>query len=105
MAMRGNPESGCTFRVAVCAAALLAGHAFGEWVKVDDFQGYQPDLLPKGANGWVVPQPEVTRAMTSADRAAPGNQALKLQRQQADPDRAAALHVAHAEVSVLCVAV
>lgn len=82
MAMRGNPKTGRAFRVAICAAVLLAGHAFGEWVRVDDFQGYQPDLLPKGANGWVVPQPEVTRAMTAADRASPGNQALKLQRLQ-----------------------
>jgi beta-glucosidase len=54
----------------------------GEWIKIDDFQGYPPDALPKSALGWVLAHPENSRAVITADRLAAGNQGVVLQRQQ-----------------------
>jgi len=54
--------------------------SLGEWVKIDDFQGYPPDLLPKKTNGWTLARPDVSRVLVAADPADPANQALKVQR-------------------------
>lgn len=66
--------------LAVLLLAPLAAICHGEWVAIDNFQGYPPDVLPKLANGWMLAHPDVSRAVISADRLVPGNQALKLQR-------------------------
>ena len=80
MTMRGNPKSGRAFRVVICAAVLLAGHAFGEWVKIDDFQRYPPDVLPMQANGWMTGDDKASQVTVSADTLAAGNQAARLHR-------------------------
>lgn len=64
----------------IALVSFSANLSFGEWVKIDDFQSYPPDLLPKSAAGWTLAHPEVSRATVCADRLAPGNQALKLLR-------------------------
>ncbi|MCY2990199.1 MAG: glycoside hydrolase family 3 C-terminal domain-containing protein [Planctomycetota bacterium] len=64
-----------TFLVPMPAAASAS-----EWVRIDDFQANQPDVLPPSGNGWTVADKAVSQAVVAADRLAPGNQAVKLQR-------------------------
>ncbi|MEI6647501.1 MAG: glycoside hydrolase family 3 C-terminal domain-containing protein, partial [bacterium] len=60
---------------------LLPVLGFSEWVKVDDFQSYQPDLLPMQANGWMAADAKVSQVTVCADTLAAGNQAARLHRQ------------------------
>ena len=65
------------------AAVFALGVCQGAgWTHIDDFQTNQPDTLPPSANGWTVTHEETSQAVIAADRIAPGNQALKLQRLQ-----------------------
>jgi beta-glucosidase len=59
---------------------LLPVLCFGEWVKVDDFQGYPPDVLPMQSNGWMTKDDKTSQVTVSADTLAAGNQAARLHR-------------------------
>ncbi len=69
--------------VLLVTAVLALGTCYAaEWTRIDDFQAYPPDALPPTAEGWTLAHKEVSRAVVAADRAAAGNQALRLQRLQ-----------------------
>ena len=53
---------------------------YAEWVKIDDFQSYPPDNLPKQANRWTAAAEKVSQTTVCADALISGNQALKLHR-------------------------
>ncbi len=73
----------CKWSGLLGVATVLLGTCHGaEWIRIDDFQTYQPDTLPSSANGWTVAHKEVSQAVIAADRIAQSNQALKLQRVQ-----------------------
>ena len=78
--------SGLVKRLAIVFLAVawfLAGMMpiQAEWVKIEDFQSYPLDNLPKDVRGWAVKDESATRAVVSADLSASGNHGVKLQRQ------------------------
>ena len=78
--------SGLVKRLAIVFLAVawfLVGMmpARAEWVKIEDFQSYPLDNLPKDARGWAVKDGSASRAVVSADLSTSGNRGVKVQRQ------------------------
>jgi beta-glucosidase len=67
--------------LALASVLAFPQQVLAEWVKIEDFQSYPLDNLPKDAKGWAVKDETATRAVVSADLSASGNHGVKLQRQ------------------------
>ncbi len=69
-------------RIVTAAVMLSVQFCSGEWVKIDDFQGYPPDALPMQANGWMTADDKASQVTVCADTLADGNQAARLHRRE-----------------------
>ena len=66
----------CSAHVAVCC--------FGEWVRLDDFQGYPVGQSLSDTDGWAVKDKGATWAVVKPDNFLVGNQAVKIGRNDTD---------------------
>lgn len=62
----------------IFAGLALTHCCFGEWTKIDDFQGYPPGKLARDTNGWKCHNDKITTVTVSPDELAPGNLAAKI---------------------------
>lgn len=64
--------------VATALIALITLQVHAEWVKVDDFEAYAPDLLTPQAKEWVIGDEKETGGRVVPDALAAENQALQI---------------------------
>ncbi len=68
---------GCSLMITLLIGG--SGQA-GEWIRVDDFQAYMPDVFPLHSNSWFTADEQASQVMVCQDTLAAGNQAVRLHR-------------------------